>query len=178
MPRHIARGSAMRAVSFVGSVRRNCVLAHALWAFEVLLLRRELDKNWVDDLRPDRARLQAGRRRKVARVHAESELTPRADYRLIALQGGGEEHLCAAFRAVLRFVRNQRLPWPLPWGRDPRFTVHACCPGSWGPSSHLRLGAAWLSEFRGDAFQIKFLKLVLTENLVPYSVPLFSLLCH
>jgi len=37
-----------------------------------------LARRWLvpRDLRPDRARLQAGRRRKVARVHAESDLTP------------------------------------------------------------------------------------------------------
>jgi hypothetical protein len=139
MPRHIAKGSTMRAVSFVGSVRHNCVLAHALWAVIVPRLLRELDKNWVVELRPDRARLQARCRRKVARVHAESDLTPRADYRFIVLHTmcGGEEHLCTAFRAVMPFARD-RLPWPLPWGRDSSFTVHAYCPGRWGPSSHLR----------------------------------------
>ena len=119
MPRHIAKGSTMRAVSFVGSVRHNCVLAHALWAVIVPRLLRELDKNWVVELRPDRARLQARCRRKVARVHAESDLTPGQIIGSM-LSTAPAIHIFASFRAVL-------LLCVLSPGRDPRASPSQTC---------------------------------------------------
>ena len=80
-----------------------------------------LARRWLvpRDLRPDRARLQAGRRRKVARVHAESDLTPGQIIGSM-LSTAPAIHILTSFRAVL-------LLCVLSPGRDPRASPSQTC---------------------------------------------------